>query len=60
MAGESDVLFKILLLHIALPAALTLRISGFMRKKVRLDPHRADNGRHILHANRRVGRECRR
>ena len=60
MAGESGVLFKILLLHIVLPAALTLRMSGFMRKKVRLDPHRADNGRHILHANRRVGRECRR
>ena len=33
MAGESGVLFKILLLHIALPAALTLLISEFMRKK---------------------------
>ena len=33
MAGESGVLLKILLLHIALPAALTLLISGCMRKK---------------------------
>ena len=33
MAGESGVLFKILLLHIVLPAALTLLISEFMRKK---------------------------
>ena len=36
MAGESGVLFKILLLHIVPPAALTLRISGFMRKKGRI------------------------
>ena len=33
MAGESGVLFKILLLHIVLPAALTLLISEFMRKR---------------------------
>ena len=33
MAGESGVLFKILLLHIVPPAARTLRISGFMRKR---------------------------
>ena len=33
MAGESGVLFKILLLHIVLPAALTLLISEFMRQK---------------------------
>ena len=33
MAGESGVLFKILLLHIVLPAILTLLISEFMRKK---------------------------
>lgn len=33
MAGESGVLLKILLLHIILPAALSLAISEFMRKK---------------------------
>ena len=33
MAGESGVLWKMILLHFVLPAALSLLISEFMRKK---------------------------
>jgi len=38
MAGESGVLVKIIVLHIALPAVLSLLISEFMRKKGWIKP----------------------
>lgn len=38
MAGESGVLWKMLLLHIVLPAALSLLISEFMRKRGWIKP----------------------